>query len=104
MIEILFEKGDVYQRLLILMMLYYIFLFARRLFAQRKLFAISAFPHSLGCVFDAATFASSLLLLWGIFNPTILAMIGDTKPFLLIAGVGGMVYSINALIRADAIT
>jgi hypothetical protein len=48
-------------------------------------------------VFDSLTFSSSGLLLLGIFEPTILALIGSTKIFLLVAGVGGFLYGIHRL-------
>lgn len=48
-------------------------------------------------VFDSLTFSSSALLLLGIFQPSILTLIGSTKIFLLVAGFGGLVYGIHAL-------
>jgi uncharacterized membrane protein len=42
---------------------------------------------------DAATFAGSLLLLVGIINPATLKAVGDTTGFLIIAGVGGVLYA-----------
>jgi hypothetical protein len=48
-------------------------------------------------IFDSATFAGSIMLLWGIMDPTVLKALGDTKPFLIVAGVGGFIYCIHAL-------
>ncbi|MSP67680.1 MAG: hypothetical protein EXQ96_06215 [Alphaproteobacteria bacterium] len=48
-------------------------------------------------IFDGATFALSLLLLVGIFYETVLKLLGNTKMFLAIAGVAGVVYSVRAL-------
>jgi hypothetical protein len=48
-------------------------------------------------VFDAGTFAGSLLLFIGIFEPTVLEAIGSVKPFLLIAALAGILYSLHAL-------
>lgn len=48
-------------------------------------------------VFDAATFSSSILLLMGIFDPNIIAFLGGTKLFLVIAGLAGTLYSVYAL-------
>jgi uncharacterized membrane protein YdcZ (DUF606 family) len=48
-------------------------------------------------VFDSATFAGSVVLLIGIVNRDVLAAIGNTKPFLLIGGLVGIVYSLHAI-------
>ncbi len=48
-------------------------------------------------VFDAATFSTSATLLAGILEPTILLLIGNTKPFLLVAGLVGTLYGLQAL-------
>jgi hypothetical protein len=47
--------------------------------------------------FNAGTFASSLIVLIGIFVPDTLKAMGNLKPFLLFAGVAGVAYSIRAL-------
>lgn len=52
-------------------------------------------------VFDASTFAASVLVLWGIMNPIVLQLIGNTKPFLAIGGLLGVVYGIAALRPRD---
>lgn len=49
-------------------------------------------------VFDAATFAGSAMLIFGIIDETVMAAIGSTKPFLLVAGLAGFIYSLHALI------
>lgn len=51
-------------------------------------------------VFDSATFAGSTMLLIGIVEPTLLHLIGNTKPFLIVGGVAGTVYSIHAVMDA----
>jgi hypothetical protein len=48
-------------------------------------------------VFDAATFAASILLLIGIVYPKVLAAIGSTKGYLLVAGFCGLLNSLHAL-------
>jgi hypothetical protein len=48
-------------------------------------------------VFDATTFAGSIMLLLGLMSPAVLVAIGSTKLFLLIAGFGGAVYGLHAL-------
>jgi hypothetical protein len=48
-------------------------------------------------VFDATTFAGSVMLLFGLMSPPVLVAIGSTKLFLLIAGFGGTVYGLHAL-------
>lgn len=47
--------------------------------------------------FDAATFAASMMVLYGIIEPSVLKLIGSTKPFLMIGGIAGLLYSISAL-------
>jgi hypothetical protein len=49
--------------------------------------------------FNAGTFASSLIVLVGIFVPDTLKAIGNLKPFLLFAGVAGVAYSFRALVK-----
>jgi hypothetical protein len=48
-------------------------------------------------VFDAATFAASILLLIGIAYPKVLTAIGSTKGYLLVAGFCGLLNSLHAL-------
>ena len=48
-------------------------------------------------IFDAAMFAGSVVLLAGLIEPTVLQLVGTTKPFLLIAGFAGCAYTIKAL-------
>ncbi len=48
-------------------------------------------------IFDSATFAGSGTLLWGIMDDGVLKTIGDTKPFLLVAGIAGFIYCLHAL-------
>lgn len=48
-------------------------------------------------VFDAATFAVSLMLFWGVIDARVLAAIGSTKLFLLIAAIAGAVYGLHQL-------
>ena len=48
-------------------------------------------------VFDSATFAGSAMLLWGIMDDEVLKAIGSTRPFLLVAGLAGLIYSVHAL-------
>lgn len=50
-------------------------------------------------VFDSVTFSSSSLLLVGIFDPQVLILIGSTKIFLLVAGVGGFLYGLHSMFR-----
>jgi hypothetical protein len=50
-------------------------------------------------VFDGVTFCTSVMLLWGLVEPTILVLLGNTKPYLLIAGIAGVSYSISALFQ-----
>lgn len=48
-------------------------------------------------VFDAATFATSTMLLMGIFDPQIIVHLGGAKLFLVIAGLAGFLYALYAL-------
>ena len=48
-------------------------------------------------LFDAATFAASLLLLTGVADPAVLALIGNTKPFLIVAGLAGTLHTVHEL-------
>jgi hypothetical protein len=67
----------------------------------RCFFAYKAGKHprfSATTVFDGATFGTSSMLLWGVLDPTILAFLGDTTLFLVIAGISGVIYSLYALL------
>ena len=48
--------------------------------------------------FNGGTFAGCVLLLLGITDAHLLALIGSTKPFLALAGVVGVLYSLHALV------
>jgi hypothetical protein len=48
-------------------------------------------------IFDGATFAGSLMLLAGIWDDDVMKLLGSTKPFLLVAGLAGLIYSLHAL-------
>lgn len=48
-------------------------------------------------VFDSATFAGSIMILVGVVEPSVLRLIGNTTPFLIVGGIAGVVYSIHAL-------
>lgn len=51
----------------------------------------------IGQIFNGTTFAGSTVLLMGILDPRVLALVGNTKPFLLVAGLAGVCYSLHAL-------
>jgi hypothetical protein len=48
-------------------------------------------------LFDGVTFAGSLMLFLGIFDPVVLRLIGNTTLFLIIASLAGVGYSLHAL-------
>ena len=48
-------------------------------------------------VFDGATFASCVLLIVGAFDPTVLQLLGNTKLFLIVAGIAGELYTLDSL-------
>ncbi len=52
-------------------------------------------------IFDSATFSGSLMLLLGIVDDDILKLLGSTKPFLLVSGLAGIIYSLHALNPRD---
>jgi len=52
-------------------------------------------------LFDGVTFSGALMLLGGVFSPPLLVLIGSTKPFLIIASLAGIGYSIHALFPED---
>ena len=55
------------------------------------------YMESIRPVFDGAVCASSVMLLWGVIEPHVLKVIGDTKPYLALAGLAGLFYSIQSL-------
>lgn len=52
-------------------------------------------------LFNGATFASSVTILWGVMDPKIMSVISDTTTFLLLAGLAGVLYSLRQLGRAS---
>lgn len=48
-------------------------------------------------IFNAATFVASATLAWGIFDPEILTLFGDTKLYLVMVSVAGLFYSFRQL-------
>ncbi|CAK0749449.1 conserved membrane hypothetical protein [uncultured Gammaproteobacteria bacterium] len=50
-------------------------------------------------IFDSITFSTSLLALAAIFDNGVFLLLGDMKPFLIIAGLCGVTYSIHALFK-----
>jgi hypothetical protein len=46
---------------------------------------------------DSVTFAGSVVLLLALMEQSLLVALGNTKPFLFIAGVCGVVYTVFAL-------
>jgi hypothetical protein len=59
---------------------------------------------NMGRLSDAATFAGSLLLLFGIIHPATLRAVGDTTGFLIMAGVGGFFYAAEQLFDDEGLS
>jgi len=49
-------------------------------------------------IFDGVTFCTSVMLLWGIVDPKVLVLLGNTKIYLVIAGIAGLLYTLGALV------
>jgi hypothetical protein len=88
------DEQEVYVWMVLLAAIYlslaYIIQYKLKGFAGQDRFALTR-------VFDATTFAGSVMLLLGFLFPSVLVAIGSTKIFLLIAGLGGTVYGFHAL-------
>ncbi|WP_372424651.1 hypothetical protein [Salinarimonas chemoclinalis] len=52
-------------------------------------------------VFDGLTLAVSILLLVGVVYPSVMALIGDTRLFAIVAGLAGVLYSLHAFVPED---
>lgn len=50
-------------------------------------------------VFDGATFAASIAIMAGVFDPDILHLLGSMTPFLIVAALVGILYSLHALVE-----
>jgi len=61
----------------------------------------SASKMLMGRIFNGATFSGSAMLLLGITDHSLMALIGSTKPFLAISGAFGFLYSLHALFPFD---
>lgn len=60
---------------------------------------VAPFSH-MTRTFDAVTFATSILALASIFDRQVLLLLGNLKPFLILAGLCGTGYSLHALLKA----
>lgn len=58
---------------------------------------VSNARHAIDNIFNSATMAISIILLWGIMDPDVLRLIGDTTPYLAIGAFAGVVYSGKAM-------
>ncbi|NYZ16644.1 hypothetical protein HL658_29210 [Azospirillum sp. RWY-5-1] len=54
----------------------------------------------IGKIFDAVTFSTSMFALASIFDKNVLVLMGNLKPFLILAGLCGGIYSLHALFKA----
>ncbi|RKS91749.1 hypothetical protein [Sphingosinicella microcystinivorans] len=50
-------------------------------------------------IFNGTTFAGSSSIVWGILDPSVMIVIGETTMFLLVAGVAGMGYALRELAK-----
>lgn len=50
-------------------------------------------------LFNGITFAGSIAVLWGVVDPSVMAILGDTSMFLLVAGLAGALYAVRQLFR-----
>lgn len=88
------NEGHFYISIAVLMALYLILAYGIQILHSR------CWPDSrfiMTRVFDAGTFSGSLLLLVGIFVPSVLEAIGSVKPFLIVAAFAGIIYALHAL-------
>ncbi len=52
-------------------------------------------------IFNGSTFAFSITLLWGFFDPAIMTLMGNTNYYLMFAGVAGAVYALHEIVKRD---
>ena len=92
------NETEFYLWAFLLIILYVTFSSAVHLARGRRKYEIPAL------VFDAATFSGSVLLLIGVvIDREVLRLMGDTTWFLIIAGVVGLIYTIQApFVRSSA--
>lgn len=90
------DTVGLYRWVLMILAAYLVTAYAVR-YAKTKTFTNGSNRFLLSHVFDGSTMAGSVILLWGIVDPAILRIIGETTMFLMIGGVAGVVYSIHAL-------
>jgi len=88
------DEDDFYLWILCLIVGYVILAYAISFFRKNKMNQGNFGPAR---VFDGSTFAGSFMLLMGIVQPDLMKVIGSTKPFLLVSGLVGIVYSLHAL-------
>jgi uncharacterized YccA/Bax inhibitor family protein len=92
------DEVSLYQWILALMVAYLVIVYVACWFKTGNISNENRFV--LTRIFDGATFSGSLVLLGGIVDDDLLKLLGDTKPFLLIAGLAGLIYSLHSIAGA----
>ena len=57
------------------------------------------FSYWMKSIFDGVLFASSAILLWGVFDKNVLVQFNELTAFLLIAGMGGCAWGLYSLVH-----
>jgi uncharacterized membrane protein HdeD (DUF308 family) len=59
------------------------------------------FTHWMRSIFDGVLFASSVVLLWGIYDHTILLLLTEITAFLIMGGLSGIAWGVFNLLSKD---
>ncbi len=95
MFDLPVNDNGLYRWIAVLMVTYLVVSYFARWCKFRKISA----DHRLVLtrIFDSATFSGSFMLLAGVMDEDLLKLLGSTKPFLLVAGLAGIIYSLHSL-------
>jgi hypothetical protein len=57
------------------------------------------FTYWMKSILDGVLFASSAILLWGVFDKSVLALFSELTTFLIIGGMGGLAWGFYSLVH-----
>lgn len=92
------DSAGLYRWILLLLIGYMIMAYMLR-YSRGEHYTDTGHEFMLTQLFNGTTFAGSSAVLWGVMDPDVMKIVGDTTMFLLLAGVAGVLYSLRQLVR-----
>ena len=91
------NEAELYGWLVGLSLLHIVLSFGIKSFAGKSPFGDDTHDNAMTLALNGGLFSTSLVLLVGLPFPHILTLLGDSKPFLLTAGLAGIIYGVRTL-------